>query len=231
MRPSRLLGAVWLVAASLPSLVLAQAPDCRSPTVGAARAESARYTILYHFGPGFTNREFDKVGVPVRGDRDIYDWGRYDGIKALHASRFNLLTRHNDDRTGANAISTRHVALDAETYGAFTVPGLRNVASTAPCMHDGSLATLRDVLRHYSEIDEVKLHVAASHPHAEPGEALPSQPTQSPLRTLNLTDRQIDDLVAFLHTFTERRTTSQRIPDTPADCDSPPRVGVSRLPP
>jgi len=34
------------------------------------------------------------------------------------------------------------------------VPGLRNVALTAPYMHNGSLASLRDVVRHYSEINE-----------------------------------------------------------------------------
>jgi cytochrome c peroxidase len=34
------------------------------------------------------------------------------------------------------------------------VPGLRNVARTAPYMHDGSLATLRDVVRFHSELNE-----------------------------------------------------------------------------
>ena len=34
------------------------------------------------------------------------------------------------------------------------VPGLRNVARTAPYMHNGSLATLRDVLRFHSELNE-----------------------------------------------------------------------------
>ncbi|HEX6766089.1 MAG TPA: cytochrome c peroxidase, partial [Polyangiaceae bacterium] len=34
--------------------------------------------------------------------------------------------------------------------GKFKVPGLRNVAETAPFMHNGSLATLEDVVRHYS---------------------------------------------------------------------------------
>ena len=34
------------------------------------------------------------------------------------------------------------------------VPGLRNVARTAPYMHDGSLASLREVLRFHSELNE-----------------------------------------------------------------------------
>ena len=36
----------------------------------------------------------------------------------------------------------------------FRVPGLRNVARTAPYMHDGSLATLRDAVRFHSELNE-----------------------------------------------------------------------------
>ena len=36
----------------------------------------------------------------------------------------------------------------------FRVPGLRNVARTAPYMHDGSLATLRDVVGFHSELNE-----------------------------------------------------------------------------
>lgn len=72
-------------------------------------------------------------------------------------------------------------------------------------MHNGSIATLRDVVRHYSEITAEQLHVAAAHPHAEPGEPLPPRPAGSPLRTLSLTAREIDDLVAFLQTLTESR--------------------------
>ncbi|MCB9737023.1 MAG: cytochrome C peroxidase [Deltaproteobacteria bacterium] len=41
---------------------------------------------------------------------------------------------------------------DGAGNGAFRTPPLRNVALTAPYMHDGSLATLRDVLQHYQQI-------------------------------------------------------------------------------
>ena len=36
-------------------------------------------------------------------------------------------------------------------HGAFKTPSLREVARTAPYMHDGSLATLEDVVEFYSE--------------------------------------------------------------------------------
>jgi cytochrome c peroxidase len=42
------------------------------------------------------------------------------------------------------------VVEDLSTMGAFKTPTLRNVALTAPYMHDGSLATLRDVVLHYN---------------------------------------------------------------------------------
>ncbi len=67
------------------------------------------------------------------------------------------------------------------------MPGLRNLALTAPYFHDGSAATLRDVLRHYSELNEERLHVD--------GERL--------LVPLRLSDAEIDDLLAFLDTLNE----------------------------
>jgi cytochrome c peroxidase len=55
-------------------------------------------------------------------------------------------------------------------------------------MHNGSLASLRDVVRHYSEIDEDRLHLD--------GEKI--------LRKLHLTPQEINDLVAFLESLTEK---------------------------
>jgi len=52
-------------------------------------------------------------------------------------------------------------------------------------MHNGSLATLRDVVRHYSEIDEDRLHAD--------GERI--------LKPLRLSDAKSDDLVAFLESL------------------------------
>jgi cytochrome c peroxidase len=39
---------------------------------------------------------------------------------------------------------------DTIDYGKFKVPTLRNIALTAPYMHDGRFATLREVLDHYN---------------------------------------------------------------------------------
>ena len=135
-----------------------------------------------HGGPNFSNGEFSDIGRPFFIAPGQVDPGRHGGIQALQRSRYNLLGPYNDDATRATAISTRHVRLDHRHYGEFKVPSLRNLAHTAPYMHDGSLTTLRDVLQHYSELDENRLHAD--------GEAI--------LVPLRLTAQQTDDLLAFL---------------------------------
>ncbi len=141
-----------------------------------------------HIGPNFTNGEFHDVGVVFFTGPGQVDAGRYDGIRRMQASRYNLLGPFNDDATGSTATGTRFVALEHRNFGEFRVPSLRNVARTAPYMHNGSLSTLRDVVKHYSEIDEDRLHAD--------GERI--------LRPLHLTESEIDDLVAFLESLSER---------------------------
>jgi cytochrome c peroxidase len=70
--------------------------------------------------------------------------------------------------------------------GKFKVPSLRNVARTAPYMHDGSLATLEDVIDHYN---------AGGQPH----------PNKSGLiQPLHLTIQEKQDLVNFLKALTDQ---------------------------
>jgi cytochrome c peroxidase len=143
-----------------------------------------------HIGPAFSNGEFHDVGIPHFIRRGEVDPGRHGGIRRLQAGAFNLLGRHSDDASRASAIKTRHVALDHRNFGEFKVPGLRNVALTAPYMHNGGLATLADVVRHYSELDLDRLHAD--------GEAI--------LKPLRLSERESADLVAFLESLTERES-------------------------
>lgn len=85
-----------------------------------------------HFGPRFTNGEFADTGVPFFAARGRVDSGRHGGIQKLKASRFNLLGRFNDDRSRSSVAATRHVEAQHRNFGEFRVPGLRNVAATAP---------------------------------------------------------------------------------------------------
>jgi len=77
------------------------------------------------------------------------------------------------------------VRLEHRNFGEFRTPSLRNLALTAPYMHNGSLATLRDVVNHYSTVSPDRLHAD--------GEAI--------LRALHLTGQESLDLVAFLGTL------------------------------
>jgi cytochrome c peroxidase len=139
-----------------------------------------------HFGSNFTNGEFDDVGVPHFAAKGRVDTGRFGGIAALEASPFTLTGRYNDDPQAAPGLATRHVEPLHRNWGEFRVPSLRNVARTAPYMHNGSLATLADVVRHYSEVDEDRLH-------GIPGQRL--------VRPLRLTPEEQADLVAFLESL------------------------------
>jgi cytochrome c peroxidase len=85
----------------------------------------------------------------------------------------------SDDK-GRGAVVTGIPALDH----AFKTPTLRNVALRAPYQHDGSERTLRDVIDFYD------------------GEYVNRESLSSDIKRLNLSDREKDDLVAFMQTLT-----------------------------
>ncbi|MDN3722898.1 cytochrome c peroxidase [Aequorivita sp. SDUM287046] len=73
-----------------------------------------------------------------------------------HGNEFNPLWTDNAfHNNGLDAIITDkglgNVSGDPNDDGKFKSPSLRNLAYTAPYMHDGRFATLDDVINHYSE--------------------------------------------------------------------------------
>ncbi len=76
--------------------------------------------------------------------------------------------------------------------GRFKVPSLRNIGVTAPYMHDGRFATLREVVEHYN---------SGVQPHPNLDRGLGGRNRRP--RQLNLNDREIEALVAFLETLTD----------------------------
>ena len=104
------------------------------------------------------------------------------------------------------ATQSRNIGLDAVTVdqglgavtgnttdnGNFKVPSLRNVALTAPYMHDGRFVTLGDVVNHYNNNIQ-------NHANLDPILRLPNG---QPVR-LNLNQTEADALVAFLNTLTD----------------------------
>ena len=154
-----------------------------------------------HFGPNFSNGEFEEIGIPHFLKAGGVDWGRAQGIKNMLASRFSLLRSYNDDPARASALSARHVELQLRNYGEFRIPSLRNVALTAPYMHNGHFATLADVLRHYSELDPNNLHLGPE--IYDRDGVLVDLALPTILRPLKLSAREIADVVAFLETLTD----------------------------
>ncbi len=154
---------------------------------------------MCHVGPAFSNGEFHDVGVPFVVEPGRVDPGRHAGIRRVLGDRFNLLGPYNDEErpapaagppTGADtpppaALKTATVRSEHRNWGEWRTPTLRGLSATAPYMHDGRLATLRDVVRHYSELNEDRLHAD--------GEAI--------LRPLRLDARETDDLLAFLRSL------------------------------
>ena len=96
-----------------------------------------------------------------------------------------------------------------EDRGLFKVPTLRNIALTAPYMHDGRFDTLEDVLDHYN--DGIKLSSTLS-PLIMEADNL-HKDAQDRI-SLNLTDEEKTAVIAFLHTLTDEEfVTSERFSD------------------
>jgi cytochrome c peroxidase len=82
--------------------------------------------------------------------------------------------------------------------GKFKAPPLRNIALTAPYMHDGRFNTLEEVLDHYNDHIQMSetldpLILEASNEKIKPG-----QPVK-----LHLTEEEKKQIIAFLHTLTD----------------------------
>ena len=101
----------------------------------------------------------------------------------------------------------RHLA-DRRRDGQFKVPTLRNIAVTAPYMHNGVFADLRTTILFYNKYVS---HAPARRINPETGQPWASPEVPGPLSTKELQaapaldDRRIDALVAFLKTLTDRR--------------------------
>ncbi len=86
--------------------------------------------------------------------------------------------------------------------GRFKAPTLRNIAVTAPYMHDGSVATLEDVIAHYARAGRN----VTEGPHTGDGRRNPFK--SEFIVGFELTDRETEDLLAFLHALTDERVLS-----------------------
>jgi cytochrome c peroxidase len=133
----------------------------------------------------FTDHQFHDTGIGWRSARDRR---RRDPVRIeLSPGVFTDVERSVHESVGAprpDDLGRYDVTEAPSDAWKFKTPILRNVALTGPYMHDGSLATLRDVVEYYD---------AGGRAHAG---------LDPKLRPLGLDERQILDLVAFLESLT-----------------------------
>lgn len=121
------------------------------------------------------------------------------------SNRFEQIAFHNNglyniDGEGgypANNTGVYAVSGEPEDMGHFKAPTLRNVAVTAPYMHDGSMATLGEVIEHYARGGR---HIDSG-PHAGDGAENPLKSRF--VRGFSLTAREKADLISFLEALTD----------------------------
>lgn len=89
------------------------------------------------------------------------------------------------------------VTFEPDDRGLFRPPSLRNVALTAPYMHDGSIADLRGVLEHYSAGGTV----TTEGPLAGDGRLSPLK--SGLIRGFKLTEQETEDVLAFFEALTD----------------------------
>ena len=191
--PNSIVNAVRAIAAFVRTINSFNAPYDRylAGETGAISASAERGMELFfsekaecfhcHGGFNFTdssthaNTRVDQVGFHNTGLYNIDDAGAYP------AENTGLY-----DMTGKQA-----------DMGRFKAPTLRNIALTAPYMHDGSVVSLDDALAHY----ERGGRLITEGPHAGDGKLSPFK--SEFVKGIKLTEEERADLIAFLHALTD----------------------------
>jgi cytochrome c peroxidase len=165
-----------------------------------------------HTGPTFTDGEFHAIELPPTG---VADPGRLEGIERVVKDEFGAGGAFSDRTDGPRAQNVRFLSRAPHAQGQFKTPTLRNVARTAPYMHNGQLATLADVLAHYSTLE--------NRPPAGPHQEVVLAP-------LSLSSDETADLLAFLESLTDTSLDPALLrPPGPVRAGSPSRARRTTL--
>jgi cytochrome c peroxidase len=143
--------------------------------------------------PIFTDNRFHNIGVSAR-TKDFEKLARA-GLDALANDRSADAIDRLAIQTDLAELGRFAVTHDRADIGAFKTQQLRNIALTAPYMHDGSLPTLWDVMDHYNKGGEANPYLDGA------------------IEPLDLNETEINQLVAFLFTLTDDRFAAQNAPE------------------
>jgi cytochrome c peroxidase len=154
---------------------------------GKARCVSCH--MINSSNPLGTDNLFHNIGVSARTQN----------FEALAGKALGVLKENSDTgaldklaiETDMSELGRFLVTKKRGDVGAFKTEQLRNVGLTAPYMHDGSLKTLWDVMDHYNKGGETNAYLDGG------------------IEPLNLGEGEINDVVAFLFTLTDRRFAAQ----------------------
>jgi len=141
---------------------------------------------LCHMGSELTDEEFHHLAVPPLNKELPADIGRYLGAKLVKSEPFNASGTHSDQRTGEAADFVNLLKADADQFGELRTPSLRNVAKTAPYMHQGQFTSLEEVVRFYSTLE---------------GAQRTGHHQELTLTPANFTETEEHDLIEFLRSL------------------------------
>jgi cytochrome c peroxidase len=130
--------------------------------------------------PYFTDNKFHNIGVAMKGSFE--QLAREAQAGAGKGAEAEAALAH---KPGVEGLGRWIVTRQPKDIGAFKTSGLRNIAVTAPYMHDGSLKTLDEVMDFYNKGGE-------PNPNLDGG-----------MRPLNLTKDEIADVIAWMQTLTD----------------------------
>lgn len=144
--------------------------------------------------PLFTDFTYDNLGVPRNPDNPFYKLPvqlNPAGSQWVDRGLGGVLDKRSED-------------------GKFKVPTLRNIALTGPYMHNGYFRTLRGTVVFYNDRDKKPLckdnrvtEAEALQQQCWPVPEVITNVNHDELGDLGLSEREIDDIVAFMHTLTD----------------------------
>ncbi len=140
------------------------------------------------------NSRYDKY---IRGDINALSESEKSGMELFFSQRTKCSECHSghlftDNKFNSTGITTHYfdrgrflVTDENSDRGKFRTPTLRNIALTAPYMHNGEILTLEEILVHYNNGGKIFIN---------------KDERMSPL---NLTKDEISDIINFLHSLTD----------------------------
>jgi cytochrome c peroxidase len=144
--------------------------------------------------PLFTDFTYDNLGVPRNPDNPFYKL----------PAQLNPAGLQWVDRGLGATVNKR------SEDGKFKVPTLRNIDLTGPYMHNGYFKTLRGTVVFYNDRDKKPLcsenrvtEAAALKQQCWPAPEVITNVNHDELGDLGLSEREIDDIVAFMKTLTD----------------------------